>query len=114
MITFSKLEKKGHLGNQLFQIASTIGLAKKHNHDYGFKPWKYRDYFVNQLPEIKDYDFNHLPEKLFEHYNWDIKDDNYDIEGWLQSEKYFDLYLTKHHFSFKDNIPSICCLVIRT
>lgn len=36
MITFSKLEKKGHLGNQLFQIASTIGVAVDNQHDFVF------------------------------------------------------------------------------
>jgi hypothetical protein len=29
MITFSGLGKRGRLGNQLFQIASTAGIAKK-------------------------------------------------------------------------------------
>ena len=104
MITFSKLEKKGHLGNQLFQIASTIGLAKKHNHDFAFKIWKYKDYFKNQLPEIKDCNLKHLPEKYYEYHDWDIKNDNYDLEGWLQTEKYFDKELTKHYFSFKEDV----------
>ena len=104
MITFSKLGKKGHLGNQLFQIASTIGLAKKHNHDFAFKQWKYKDYFKNQLLEINDCSLTNLPEKHYEYHDWDIKKDNYDIEGWLQTEKYFDKELTKYYFAFKENL----------
>lgn len=45
-LTFPQLEKVGRLGNQLFQIASTIGLARR----YGMEPrfptsWSYRPWF---------------------------------------------------------------------
>ena len=45
MVVFSLLEKKGNLGNQLFQIASTIGIAKKNKTPFAFPNWKYADYF---------------------------------------------------------------------
>lgn len=104
MLTFSKLEKKGNLGNQLFQIASTIGLAKKHNKDFGFNTWSYNKYFEHNLPKLKAKQFKHLQEKNFEYHEWEIGDGDYDIEGWLQTEKYFDKELTNHYFSFKDEV----------
>ena len=37
-MTFSKVGQYGRLGNQLFQIASTIGLAEKHGYTWRFPP----------------------------------------------------------------------------
>jgi hypothetical protein len=39
MITYSNLGKKGDLGNQLFQIASIIGIAEKNHQEYCFPIW---------------------------------------------------------------------------
>lgn len=39
MVIFSKLGRFGRFGNQLFQIASTIGIAKKHGYQFGFPEW---------------------------------------------------------------------------
>ena len=36
MITFSLLGKYGRLGNQMFQYAAIIGIAKHNNYDYCF------------------------------------------------------------------------------
>jgi len=66
MITFANLGKYGRLGNQMFQIASTIGVAVKSGFDYGFPVWQNIDhankgfkedieiwnYFKNQLPLV--------------------------------------------------------------
>lgn len=102
MITFSKLEILGRLGNQMFQIASTIGLARKHNHSFFFPEWKYRHYFKNPVPFGEQTpDFIALQEKKYRHHGWDIGDKNYDLEGWLQSELYFDRKATKEIFAFK-------------
>ncbi len=46
MINFNKLGLFGRLGNQMFQIASTIGIAKKNGQDYGFNYWIYQKYFT--------------------------------------------------------------------
>jgi hypothetical protein len=102
MLTFSKLSKKGNLGNHLFHIASTIGLASKHQQTYSFPEWQYKKYFEFEFPKVpENIDFNYLKEKQYHHYEWDLKEGNYDIEGWLQSEKYFDIPLTKEIFRFK-------------
>lgn len=107
MITFLRLGKKGNLGNQLFQIASTIGLSSKNDHSFAFPSWKYSKYFAAPLPEIEPgVDFKTLSEKEYHFHKWEIKNENYDIQGWLQSEKYFNVPLTKHYFTFKPGLVS--------
>ena len=108
MITCSRLGVRGNLGNQFFQIASTIGIAKKYQHDYFFPEWKYADYFEKELPSgsMNDH-FIHLKEIEFNYHEWHIDNNhNYDLEGWLQSEKYFDIQKTKEVFKFKADFTS--------
>jgi hypothetical protein len=104
MITYSKIGKKGNLGNQLFQIASTIGLGVKNNIDFKFLNWKYQAYFKNQLPvlDLLPPDLIALEEKKYNYYERNLENKNYDSLGWLQTEKYFDQKLTKHYFEFSD------------
>lgn len=50
MIGFPALGQRGRLGNQLFQIAATIGLARDRGDDFILPPdWHYRPYF--SLPD---------------------------------------------------------------
>lgn len=110
MLTFLRLGTKGNLGNQLFQIASTIGLSSKNNHPFAFPYWKYSEYFVNQLPEFEPgIKFKDLMEKKFEFHEWPIGTDNYNLVGWLQSEEYFDISKTKYYFEFKPELVSKLC-----
>lgn len=103
MITFSRLGKKGNLGNQMFQIASTIGIALKNNQEFSFPKWEYSKYFINQFPEIqKDENFKIVKEKSFKYNQFKLDNGNYDIDGWLQSEKYFDMRNTKALFLFEE------------
>lgn len=106
MITYSQIGKKGNLGNQLFQIASTIGLAKVNNCDYGFFDWKYKKYFKNKLPSIDCSKYKRivLEEQYYNYHHWSFENDEYDLIGWLQTEKYFDIELTKYYFQFTDNL----------
>lgn len=91
MISFSKLGHKGRLGNQLFQIASTIGIAAKNATFASFPKWEYDKYFKLN---ISDDDFKA--------YNTEIKErefcyndislpcmGNYDLNGYFQSAKYW-------------------------
>ena len=112
MITFSKIGKKGNLGNQFFQIAATIGFAIDNNFEYGFLPWQYQKYFKNKLPVIDALPTNIevIQEKQYHHYGWDFNKEtnHYDVVGWLQSEKYFNIPKTKYYFEFEaDLIESI-------
>ncbi|MBC7524232.1 MAG: alpha-1,2-fucosyltransferase [Flavobacterium sp.] len=108
MITISSLGTRGNLGNQLFQIASIIGIAKKHQQDYFFPKWQYTDYFENGLPEGDlDNSFIHLKDREFNYHKWNITANaNYDLEGWLQTEKYFDIKKTREIFKFRDDFTS--------
>lgn len=49
MITYSRLGKHGRLGNQLWQIASTLGIAQTLGQPAGFFHWDYRPFF--SLPD---------------------------------------------------------------
>ncbi|MDP2088391.1 MAG: alpha-1,2-fucosyltransferase [Flavobacteriaceae bacterium] len=102
MITYSQLGRKGNLGNQMFQIASTIGIAEKHGHDYFFPFWQFSRYFENQLPVANmDESYKIIFEEKYNYYERVIDKCNYDIRGWLQSEKYFNQIITKEIFKFK-------------
>ena len=93
MITYSNLghPRRGRLGNQLFEIASTIGLAKKFGHDYTFPVWPYSKYLKKPLPTGGRFEAWTVPEKTFLYHTDGVGfNESYDIEGWRQSEKYFD------------------------
>lgn len=102
MLTFSQLGKWGRLGNQMFQIASTIGIATKNYSYYGFPKWEYQEYFKNPLPVFTE----ELPRLEIPWGYHDIIEDNVDLHGYLQSEKYFEHCkgLVRHYFKFKDTL----------
>jgi hypothetical protein len=106
MITFSKLEKKGHLGNQLFQIASTIGIAIKNNHEFCFPKWSYNASFTKSLPLLQNLEWIAFKEKQFYYDAIQLDSENYDLEGWFQTEKYFDIDSVKGYFQFEDGLIS--------
>ncbi len=91
MMTFSKLGNYGNarLGNQLFQIAATIGIAVKNNHGFVFPRFAYTPYFENSLPEGS----LNLPKKYLQKYlfYYDIQclSGDWDMHGYFQSEKFF-------------------------
>lgn len=103
MITFNKLGQYGRLGNQMFQIAGTIGLAIQHGLDYGFPEWENLDhktrfnskedisiqkYFKNPLPLV-DYTIDYQPKSFpWGYHNLPVYD-NMNLMGHFQSEKYF-------------------------
>lgn len=91
MITYLQLGNYGRLGNQLFEIASTIGIAVRNNIDYGFPVWQYAKYFDGNLPPLKDTTFRTYREES-PYYKDTILDTQYDwnLEGYFQSWKYFD------------------------
>jgi hypothetical protein len=90
MITFSKLGYLGRLGNQLFEIASTIGLARKYDHEYIFPEWQYAKYFKSAFPVGQVSDASPINERHFHYHDWPISQNgNYDLKGYLQSEKYW-------------------------
>lgn len=103
MVTFLNLGRHGRLGNQMFQIASTIGIAIRNGQPYAFPEWINYDglkktvgtdigvqkYFQNPLPllsaEMQFYELN-VP---FGYHEVNLGEGNFSIMGYLQSEKYF-------------------------
>ena len=103
MITYLKLGRHGRLGNQMFEIAGTIGTAINNGHDFGFPEWKNHDhktrfkstedidiqkYFKTPLPPINpncDYPEQYVPWGFHEF----LAPDNISLWGHFQSEKYF-------------------------
>ena len=115
MITLNTLGVRGRLGNQLFQIAFMLGLAKKHNLDMKLPKWKYAQYF--QYPVTSEFatipfrkkleeDHFHYVPHFWAQYAKEFRDHPYDITCWGQTEKYFDHCKqdVATAFSFHDDI----------
>lgn len=121
MITFPKLGRNGQFGNQLFQIASTIGLARTHGLEYAFPKWKNHDggrrffkegmqkYFVNPLPGLPfRYRAKHELEIPWGFHDVTVEDET-NIHGYLQSHRYFEHHEdeVRHYFKLKELAPDI-------
>jgi hypothetical protein len=105
MLIFSNLGKKGNFGNHLFQIASTIGIATKNGHKFAFPKWKYASYFSFVLPLYdKNRTYQLLKEPGYHYSEIKLVKGNYDLNGWFQSEKYFDIEAVKSCFEFQSEI----------
>lgn len=95
MITYTGLGRNGRLGNQMFQIASSIGIAKKNNHSYCFPEWRYSSYFATSIPQCELKNIKPLYKINIDNFHYkeiNISDDInsiIDIGGYLQTEKYF-------------------------
>lgn len=109
MITFTKLGKKGmHLGNQLHQIASLIGFSEKYNCELVLPEWKYAEYFEHSPAQanietnflVEEKDFHYVPE-YWDNYADIFQNENTDILGFLQSEKYWLHCKEKVHNTFR-------------
>jgi hypothetical protein len=116
IVTFSRLGLHGRFANQLYQIAGTIGIARKNGFDFAFPEWKNHDglnfesgididvqkYFVNPLPL---YDGPPLPEQFVP---WGYHDmqltESTDLTGHMQSERYFSHCVDeiKRYFRMKE------------
>jgi hypothetical protein len=104
MITFGKLGRYGRLGNQMFQVASTIGIARKRGYEFGFHKWENYD-AVERFGSTEDNMIgNWFPkwkliplveqDALYEYFipwgyhGFDIPD-GVSLVGHMQSDKYF-------------------------
>ncbi len=87
ILSFRSLGAYGRLGNQLFQLAGTLGLAEKHGAHAVFPAWEYEPYFEMPISH-GEMQSNQVQERFFHHHEWDLPG-NCDILGYLQSEKYF-------------------------
>lgn len=86
-------EKGGRLGNSLFQFCSIIGLAQRFYQPYALPQWKYSHLFNLEFRSGIVSDCQEVREKYF-HYDLNQFSSirggkNFNIIGYLQSEKYF-------------------------
>jgi hypothetical protein len=105
MITFGKLGRHGRLGNQMFQVASTIGIARRLGYEVGFPRWENHDakerfgstednVVGNWFPKWKLIPLVD-PEPFYEYFipwgfhGFDIPD-RVSLVGHMQSELYFE------------------------
>jgi len=108
-VTFLDLgnKGKGRLGNQMFQIAATIGVAKKHGALYYFRRWSYNQYFENPIPTSPFVNLRRwrvYKQKYSSNYEFPTDSASFSLSGWFQSEKYFkhcenDI---RNHFTLKN------------
>jgi hypothetical protein len=81
----------GRTGNILFEVASTIGIARKLGMDYAFNE-VYNWPFMSVLPTTKNFPSHRFDEYPNMGYREDVyqQGTNFTIEGYFQSEKYFE------------------------
>lgn len=91
MITMKDFGNNGRLANQLFQYASLLGIANKHNKELVLPSWDKAIYFTGNFPINKIVREYVTCEEIsseyqeFKMYNIDVN-----IKGYLQSEKYWE------------------------
>jgi hypothetical protein len=123
MITCNTIGTNGRFGNQLFQYASLLGMAKLKGYEYGV-PYDNKsddEYYNFFLPEcflnLKAKDSsNHISNFIAkeEQFTFDERfcnlPDNTDIWGYFQTEKYFKKYKDEilDQFQFKQEIKDVC------
>ena len=91
MVTNSNLGNPvfGRLGNQLFAIASAIGIAKKNNLDFIFPEWSYSKYFKHHLPTGTIIGGNTFYQKGKNYQDIVLGQGDWDLVGFFQTEKFF-------------------------
>src|ERR1700689_2493901 len=102
-VTFP-LGAHGQLGNQLFQIAATIGVARRSSCSFVFPPWPYARHFEFPIPQarfIREFE-RRMPSTWA--YEEITVDRTTELWGYFQSERFFAHcqdevrhYFTPHH-----------------
>lgn len=130
LVTFAQLGRYGRAANSFFQIASTIGIARRNDFDFAFPLFinhHHRDafgstedvdlykHFVNPLPV---YEGPELPDRFID---WGYHDivltESVSLAGHMQSQRYFDHCLDecRWYFKMKDEPPQndYCAIHVR-
>ena len=109
MITFSNLGKYGRLGNQMFQYAAIIGIAKKSGYEWGFPTNNTNiiEFFDITSPSVVQFPIKraHVAKTSYDSIVFELPD-NLDYTGYFQTEKYFKHCsdFIKKEFTFKTEI----------
>lgn len=92
-VSFTKLGQYGRFGNALFQIAATIGYAKKHNETFSFPRWPYQNNIklgkLGCFTDIKNIKTKSKYEEPCFDYREIPYQEDLDLFGYFQSYKYF-------------------------
>ena len=102
-VTFP-LGELGQLGNQLFQIAATIGVARRNGCSFVFPPWPPSRHFEFPIPQVRYIrQYQRRTSRTFG-YEDIVIDRATELRGYFQSERYFAHcqdevrhYFTPHH-----------------
>lgn len=105
IVTYKNLGKNGRLGNQLWQVASTLGIAFQNDMTYVLPEWEYAQHINPYLPQ----DNSFLPEFYYEEETTRFKEiklspGKWNINGYFQSYKYFDSPLAKNTLDYIFNV----------
>ena len=127
MIGHNHLGKNGRFGNQMFQYAATRGIAAKHEYNWCIPPGPKTDdefedeenqhklFMAFEMGGVKEVNMHPAPYKeegsfTFDQDLFDNCEDNVNLYGYFQSEKYF-----KHiedeirkDFEWKDDVKKLC------
>ena len=106
MISHRSIGQQGRLGNQMFQYASIIGIAKKYNYDYCFHNDHVLNSYFNLSYPVCDYNLmNNFQDMEDAGPNAEYPD-NTTFHSYFQSEEYFKHCsdFIKSEFIFKDHI----------
>lgn len=114
MIGFNELGNKGWLGNQMFQYASLLGIARKNGYEFCIPPndnTRVHDYGLLDIFEMgscKETAYVNFDTVQVTSFNFDKNfyencPDNVNINGFFQTEKYFCEFRDEilKNFSFK-------------
>lgn len=90
LVTFRMLGQLGRLGNQLFQVAGTLGVARRNGFRALFPPWRYAGIFLDRVPQQEP--LPTLPSRFERSSAFEdiILEESADIAGFLQSQRYFE------------------------
>ena len=92
-VTFERLGHMGKFGNQLFQVAATLGIARANGCPALFSPalrWKVERHLAGRLPRADGRlpQVAELREPGFDHHPIEVNGPT-DLVGYFQSERYF-------------------------
>lgn len=130
IVTYNQLGRYGRFANGAFQIASTIGIARKNGFDFAFPRWINYDhkdrfgstedidlqkYFINELPL---YSGRQLPDQFIHWGYHDVKlTKSVSLSGHMQSARYFEHCMDEVRWYFKmkeeQQVEDICAIHIR-
>lgn len=111
--TYSRLGIEGRLGNQLFEVAAACAYALDNDKFFGFN-WSYSDSFEN-FPKINSGNILNIYKEPNFHYNEiPFIEGNVDLQGFFQSEKYFEKHskVIRSLFTFNKDIKENCYKIL--